>query len=56
MTRRAKGIYKNLNLSPTQQRVYITRMFLEKKDVHITAYDLEKMLINKQIFYLNYWI
>ena len=47
---KAKEILKKLNLRPTLQRVAITEILLRKKEVHITAYSLEKLMIKNKIF------
>ena len=46
----AREILKNLKLRPTSQRLAITKILLKKKDIHVTAYSLEKMLIKNKIF------
>ena len=45
-----KQILKNLKLRPTSQRLAITEMLLKKKDVHVTAYSLEKMMKKNKVF------
>ena len=47
---KAKEILKKLKLRPTLQRVSITEILLKKKDVHVTAYSLEKMLIKNKVY------
>ena len=48
--KKAKEILKKLNLRPTLQRVAITNILLQKKEVHVTAYSLEKMLIKNNVY------
>ena len=48
--KKARTILKNLNLRPTSQRLAITETLLRKKDVHVTAYSLEKMMIKNKVF------
>ena len=48
--KKAKEILKNLNLRPTSQRLAITETLLKKKEVHVTAYSLEKMLIKHKVY------
>ena len=48
--KKAKDILKKLKLRPTLQRVAITEILLRKKEVHITAYSLEKLMIKNKIF------
>ena len=48
--KKAKKILKLLNLRPTLQRLAITEALLKKKDVHVTAYSLEKLMIKNKIF------
>ena len=48
--KKAKEILNNLKLRPTEQRIAITEILLKKKDVHVTAYSLEKMLANNKVF------
>ena len=45
---RAKSILKKLSLRPTLQRLAIVDMLLTKGNIHVTAYSLEKMLLNKK--------
>ena len=51
--KKAKAILKKLNLRPTLQRVAITEILLRKKEVHVTAYSLEKMLVKNIIIGAN---
>ena len=48
--KKAKEILKKLKLRPTLQRVAITEILLRKKQVHVTAYSLEKLMIKNKIF------
>ena len=48
--KKAKEILKKLKLRPTLQRVAITETLLRKKEVHITAYSLEKLMVKNKIF------
>ena len=48
--KKAKEILKKLKLRPTLQRVAITEILLRKKEGHITAYSLEKLMIKNKIF------
>ena len=48
--KKQKEILKNLKLRPTSQRLAITETLLKKKEVHVTAYSLEKMLIKNKIY------
>ena len=48
--KKAKEILKKLKLRPTLQRVAITEILLRKKEVHITAYSLEKLMLKNKIF------
>ena len=48
--KKAKEILKKLKLRPTSQRVAITEILLRKKDVHVTAYSLEKLMVKNKIF------
>ena len=48
--KKAKDILKKLKLRPTLQRVAITEILLRKKEVHITAYSLEKLMVKNKIF------
>ncbi len=48
--KKAKEILNNLKLRPTEQRIAITEILLNKKEVHVTAYSLEKMLANNKVF------
>ena len=48
--RKAKEILKKLKLRPTSQRVAITEILLRKKEVHVTAYSLEKLMVKNKIF------
>ena len=48
--RKAIEILKKLKLRPTLQRVAITKTLLKKKDVHVTAYSLEKMLVKNKVY------
>ena len=48
--KKAKEILKKLELRPTSQRVAITEILLRKKEVHITAYSLEKLMVKNKIF------
>ena len=48
--KKAIEILKKLNLRPTLQRVAITELLLKKKEVHVTAYSLEKLLINNKVY------
>ena len=48
--KKAKEILKKLKLRPTSQRVAITEILLRKKEVHVTAYSLEKLMIKNKIF------
>ena len=47
---KAKEILKKLKLRPTLQRVAITEILLRKKEVHITAYSLEKLMVKNKIY------
>ena len=46
----AKEILKKLKLRPTSQRLAITQILLKKKEVHVTAYSLERLMIKNKIF------
>ena len=48
--KKAKEILKKLKLRPTLQRVAITEILLRKKEVHVTAYSLEKMMVKNKIY------
>ena len=48
--KKAKEILNNLKLRPTIQRLAITEILLKKKEVHVTAYSLEKMLIKNKVY------
>ena len=48
--KKAKEILKKLKLRPTSQRVAIAEILLKKKEVHVTAYSLEKMLSKKKVY------
>ena len=48
--KKAKEILKKLKLRPTLQRVAITEILLKKKEVHVTAYSLEKLMVKNKIF------
>ena len=48
--KKAKDILKKLKLRPTLQRVAITEILLRKKEVHVTAYSLEKLMVKNKIF------
>ena len=48
--KKAKEILKNLNLRPTSQRLAITERLIKKKEVHVTAYSLEKMLVKSKVY------
>ena len=48
--KKAKEILKKLKLRPTLQRVAITEILLRKKEVHVTAYSLEKLMVKNKIF------
>ena len=48
--KKAKEILSKLKLRPTLQRVAITEILLKKKEVHVTAYLLEKMLIKNKVY------
>ena len=48
--KKAKEILKKLKLRPTLQRIAITEILLRKKEVHITAYSLEKLMVKNKIF------
>ena len=48
--KKAKEILKNLNLRPTLQRLAITETLIKKKEVHVTAYALEKMLVKSKVY------
>lgn len=48
--KKAKDILKKLKLRPTLQRVAITEILLRKKEVHITAYSLEKLMVKNKIY------
>ena len=45
-----KEILKSLKLRPTSQRIAIAEILLKKKEVHFTAYSLEKMMKKNKIF------
>ena len=47
--KKAKEILKSLKLRPTSQRIAITEILIKKKDVHVTAYLLKKMLAEVNI-------
>ena len=47
---KAKKTLNNLKLRPTVQRIAITAILLKKKDVHVTAFSLKKMLADNKIF------
>ncbi len=44
---RAKKILEKLFLRPTAQRLAIMKTLLSKSKIHVTAYSLEKMLLEK---------
>ena len=48
--KKAKEILKKLKLRPTLQRVAITEILLRNKEVHVTAYSLEKLMVKNKIF------
>ena len=48
--KKAKAILKNLNLRPTSQRLAITETLIKKRELHVTAYSLEKMLVKSKVF------
>ena len=48
--KKAKEILKNLKLRPTVQRIAITEILIRKKNIHVTAYLLKKMLADKKVF------
>ena len=48
--KKAKEILKKLKLRPTYQRAAITEILLRKKEVHVTAYSLEKLMVKNKIF------
>ena len=48
--KKAKDILKKLKLRPTLQRVAITEILLRKKEVHVTAYSLEKLMVKNKIY------
>ena len=48
--KKAKEILKKLNLRPTLQRLAITEILLKKKEVHVTAYSMEKLITKNKIF------
>ena len=48
--KKAKEILKKLKLRPTLQRVAITEILLRKKEVHVTAYSLEKMMVKNKVY------
>ena len=48
--KKAKAILKKMNLRPTLQRIAITEILLKKKEVHVTAYSLEKLMVKNKIF------
>ena len=48
--KKVREILKNLNLRPTSQRMAITEALIKKKEVHVTAYSLEKMLIKSKVY------
>ena len=48
--KKAKEILKKLNLRPTLQRLAITNILLKKKEVHVTAYSMEKLITKNKIF------
>ena len=48
--KKAKEILKKLKLRPTLQRVAITEILLRKKEVHVTSYSLEKLMVKNKIF------
>ena len=48
--KKAKEILKKLKLRPTLQRLAITQVLLKKKEVHVTAYSLERLMIKNNIF------
>ena len=48
--KKAKEILKKLKLRPTLQRVAIAEVLLKKKQVHVTAYSLEEILIKNKVY------
>ena len=48
--KKAKEILKKLKLRPTLQRIAITETLLKKKEVHVTAYSLEKLMVKNKTF------
>ena len=48
--KKAKEILKKLKLRPTSQRLAIIQTLLKKKEVHVTAYSLERLMIKNKIF------
>ena len=48
--KKAKQILKKLKLRPTLQRIAITETLLKKKEVHVTAYSLEKLMVKNKTF------
>ena len=48
--KKAKEILKKLNLRPTLQRLAITEILLKKKEVHVTAYSMEKLIAKNKTF------
>ena len=48
--KKAKEILKKLKLRPTLQRLAITDILLKKKEVHVTAYSMEKLITKNKIF------
>ena len=48
--KKAKEILKKLKLRPTSQRLAIIKILLKKKEVHVTAYSLERLMIKNKIF------
>ena len=48
--KKAKAILKKMNLRPTLQRIAITETLLKKKEVHVTAYSLEKLMVKNKTF------
>ena len=48
--KKAKEILNDLKLRPTLQRLAITEILLKKKEVHVTASSLERLMIKNKIF------
>ena len=48
--KKAKEILNYLKLRPTMQRIAITEILIKKKDLHVTAYSLKKMLADNEVF------